>query len=300
MTVKFALQDMNNAVLDLQAADYNTFARPLKRLAQTLASDDLKEIADGLRNKVDFDCFLTSADGGGSMVGSARLNWPTDREQELGLSIALIERGAENPDWFTDFAYTYYHGGNKFIESIRKVVTSAIIPFSRDFTIYVEDNRSEERQIEDTTHDLGRIFVVHGHAEAPKEAVARFLMQMELEPVILHEQASRGMTVLEKLIANANVGYAVVLLTADDLGRSKSEDMDSNRARQNVILELGYFLGRLGRERVMAIVEKGVEIPSDYMGVVYVPLDAGGAWRQKLAQEMQVAGYEIDWNKVMR
>ena len=108
------------------------------------------------------------------------------------------------------------------------------------------------------------------------------------------------MTIFEKLIANANAGYAVVLLTADDLGRAKSEDVDGPRARQNVILELGYFLGRLGRERVMAILEDGVEIPSDYMGVVYAPLDSLGGWRQRLAQEMQAAGYLIDWNKVTR
>lgn len=300
MTGKSALQEMKNAVLDLQAADHNTFARPLKRLAQTLVSEDLKEITDGLRDKVDFDGFLAGANQGGSMVGSAKLNWPTDREQELGLAIVLIERGAETPDWFTHFAFNYYHGGSKFIESIRKVVASAIIPFNRDYAMYVEKKLQEGSQIEDSPSDLGRVFVVHGHDEAPKEAVARFVMQMELEPVILHEQASLGKTILEKLIANANVGYAVVLLTADDFGRAKSEDMDRPRARQNVILELGYFLRRLGRERVMAIVEDGVEIPSDYMGVVYAPLDAAGAWRQRLAQEMQAAGYAIDWNKVMR
>ena len=218
MTVKSSLREMKNAVLDLQAADYNTFARPLKRIAQILVSEDLKEITGELRDKVDFDGFLAGANQGGSMVGSASLNWPTDREQELGLTIVLIERGAENPDWFTDFASNYYYGGSKFIESIRKLVASAIIPFNRDYAIYVEEKRQAGFQIENSPSDLGRVFVVHGHDEAPKEAVARFVMQMALEPVILHEQASRGKTVLEKLFANANVGYAVVLLTADDLG----------------------------------------------------------------------------------
>ena len=192
MTVKSALQEMKNTVLDLQAADHNTFARPLKRLAQTLASDDLKETTDALREKVDFDDFLAGAKEGGSMVGSVRLNWPTDREQELGLTIVLIERGAENPDWFTDLAFTYYYGGSRFIESIRKVVASVIIPFNRAFSTYVEVSRQDGRQVKDPSSDLGRVFIVHGHDEAPKEAVARFVMQIGLKPVILHEQASLG------------------------------------------------------------------------------------------------------------
>ena len=300
MTVKSVLQEMRNAVLDLQAADYSTFARPLKRLAHTLQSEDLKDVVDELRSQVDFDGFLARASKGGSMVGSARPDWPTDREQELGLAVVLIERGAENPEWFNDFAYTYYHGGSQFIESIRKVVASVIVPFNRDFETHVESRFESNPRMDESPSDLDRVFVVHGRDDGAKEAVARFVMLIGMQPVILHEQASVGMTILEKLIANADVGYAVVVLTADDLGRAKSEETENLRARQNVILELGYFLGRLGRERVMAILEDGVEIPSDYMGVVYAPLDDRGAWRQTLAKEMQAAGYVIDWNKVMR
>jgi len=87
--------------------------------------------------------------------------------------------------------------------------------------------------------------------------VARFLLEVGLEPVILHEQANRGMTVVEKLQANANVGFAVVLLTPDDEGKSSTEGQLKPRARQNVILELGYFVGLLGRDRVCAL-RKGV------------------------------------------
>ena len=299
MTVKSALREMSDAILDLQAADYNTFARPLKRLAHTLGAADLNQETGRLREKVDFDGFLASATDGEGKVGSAMLHWPIDREEELGLTIMLIERGAESPEWFTDFAFNYYHGGTRLIESIRKVVSSVIVPFGRDFAAHVEDNREDRHAVQITSPDHRRVFVVHGHSEGPKEAVARFLEQRGLEPVILHEQESRGQTVLEKLIAYANVGYAVVLLTADDVGRAKSERGDRSRARQNVILELGYFLGRLGRARVLAIVEEGVEIPSDYAGVVYTKLDAARAWQQTMAREMKAAGYVIDWNTVM-
>ncbi len=71
------------------------------------------------------------------------------------------------------------------------------------------------------------------------------------------------------------------------------------RARQNVVLELGYFIGRLGRERVCALKRGEVEIPSDFGGVVYAPFDEGGGWRQTLANELQAAGFKIDWNQVM-
>lgn len=303
MTTKAALRELNNAVLDLQAADYNTYARPLKRLAATLTSDDLEPFTHKLKERVDFDTFLAGASYGG-MVGSDSLNWPTDREEELGLAIVLIERGAENPEWFLGLAHRFYYGGKKFIESIRKITTSVIVPFARDFATYVE--QSQEQSQPAVGHsppeptDVHRVFIVHGHDGAPREAVARFITKIGLEPVILHEQANQGMTTVEKLEANGNVGYAVVLLTPDDRGRGKSEEEEKPRARQNVILELGYFLGRLGRERVMAILQGNVEIPSDFMGVVYTRFHDEGAWRERLARELQSAGYEIDWNRVMR
>ena len=299
MTTKAALRELNNAVIDLQAADYNTYARPLKRLAATLTSDDLEPFTHKLKERVDFDAFLASASRGG-MVGSDSLNWPTDREEELGLAIILIERGAESPEWFLGLAHRFYYGGKKFIESIRKITTSVIIPFARDFATYVEQSLPTAGHSPPEPTDVHRVFIVHGHDGAPREAVARFITKIGLEPVILHEQASRGMTIVEKLEANGNVGYAVVLLTPDDRGRGKSEEEEKPRARQNVILELGYFLGRLGRERVMAILQGDVEIPSDYMGVVYTRFHDGGAWRESLVRELQSAGYEIDWNRVMR
>ena len=299
MTIQSTLQEMNDAILDLQSADYNTYGRPLKRLAHILASSELQSITEELKNSVDFEAFLAGADQGGGMVGTASLNWPTNREKELGLTLILIERGANDLNWFFHLSHEYYYGGNKFINSIRKLVSSVIIPFGRDFARYVEQKHSQGIILEDNPSDLNRIFVVHGHDEASRELVARFITQLGLEPVILHEQANRGMTIPEKLEVYGNVGYSVVLLTPDDLGRKRSEPDERPRARQNVILELGYFVGRLGRERTMAMLKDGVEIPSDYLGVVYTKLDQGGAWRIELARELRSSGYQIDLNKVM-
>lgn len=143
-----------------------------------------------------------------------------------------------------------------------------------------------------------QVFVIHGQNEASKHAVARFLEQLGLEPVILHERPSKGRTIIEKFEEHSQVGFAVALLTADDRGGPKGSIVLQARARQNVIFELGYFLGRIGRRRVAALYEDGVEIPSDYAGVVYIPLDAAGGWQMILAREMRDAGLSVDLNKL--
>lgn len=145
MTLKSALRDVNNAVLDLQSADYNTFERPLQKLSLALEADDLKPMAEKLLSKADFDRFLESASEGGGMMGSARLNWPSDREEELGLVIHLIHRAAKKPHWFSSLAHTYYYSGRKIVASIRKITTAVIIPFNRDFSDYAEEYSSRKQ-----------------------------------------------------------------------------------------------------------------------------------------------------------
>lgn len=298
MSVASALKEANNALLDLQAADYNTFARPLKRLANALADESLREVNDALRQGVDFDAFVAGSDQGGSMMGSASLDWPDDREKELGLALVLIEKAATDPDWFLNFAHHWYYSGSKLIAGIRKVTTNVLIPFVRDYGDYVRSQRSPTAPSIEPS-DFHRVFIVHGHDEGARETVARFVETVGLAPIILHEQANKGMTISEKLAAHANVGFAVVLLTPDDEGRKKGAAKWEARPRQNVVLELGFFVGRLGRDRVCALLKGDLEIPSDYVGVAYTPLDEGGGWRQKLAQELEAAGYVIDWNKIM-
>ena len=142
------------------------------------------------------------------------------------------------------------------------------------------------------------VFVVHGRDEGAREKVARFLERLDLKPVVLHEQPNKGRTIIEKFEDYARVGFAVILLTPDDIGKLKDDEGDFKpRARQNVILELGYFIGQLGRERVCALVKKGVEWPSDYDGVLYIPLDDSGGWEMRLIQELKSAGYDIDANR---
>jgi predicted nucleotide-binding protein len=145
-----------------------------------------------------------------------------------------------------------------------------------------------------------KVFIVHGHDEALKANTARLIERLGLETVILHEQPNRGRTVIEKFYDHSDVSYAIVLLTSDDVGKAKSaKDSElKDRARQNVIFEMGYFIGSLGRKRVCAIYQEGVELPSDYQGVLYIQHDIHSGWEAVVGKELRDAGLPVDLNKL--
>jgi hypothetical protein len=136
------------------------------------------------------------------------------------------------------------------------------------------------------------VFVVHGHDDF-RHTVEAYLRELSLRPVLLDSRPNQGRTIIEKLEAHANTSFAVVLLTPDDQGRKCGTGRLKPRARQNVVLELGYFLARLGRHRVCALYVPGVELPSDFHGVLYVELDSEGNWRKKLHRELAAAGLPV-------
>ena len=147
--------------------------------------------------------------------------------------------------------------------------------------------------------ESSKVFVVHGHDEGMKASVAGFLEKLSLQPVILHKQPNGGKTIIEKFEANADVAFAVVLMSPDDEGRERIEKEEKTcplrkRARQNVILELGYFIGRLGRERVCALKSGDIETPSDILGVLYVPYDSNDGWKIQLIKELRAAGISLE------
>ena len=145
-----------------------------------------------------------------------------------------------------------------------------------------------------------RVFVIHGRDDGSKDMVARFLENLALETVILQEQPNQGRTIIEKFEQYTDVGFAVVLCTPDDVGALATEqDSLKPRPRQNVVLEWGFFLGRIGRERVCALVKGKVEIPSDYAGVVFIDLDESGGWKIHLARELSKAGLPVDVNRLL-
>jgi predicted nucleotide-binding protein len=150
------------------------------------------------------------------------------------------------------------------------------------------------------------IFVVHGRDEAAKEAVARLIQRAGLRPVILHEQPNGGKTIIEKFERHGSAaGFAIIVATPDDVGGlavSPPANPDLKpRARQNVIGEMFWFAGRLGREKVCALVKGSLEMPTDFAGVVYTPMDDHGGWKSKVLQELEAAGYEdLNWREALK
>lgn len=122
-----------------------------------------------------------------------------------------------------------------------------------------------------------------------------------MKPVILQEQINKGMTVLEKFEAFSDrAAFAIILMTPDDKGYPVNLEYEAKyRARQNVILELGYFAAKLGRNRTLVLTKGDIELPSDIFGIVYEKLDHGEGWKIRLARELREAGFNIDMNKAI-
>ena len=195
----------------------------------------------------------------------------------------------------SEFQATYRRG----LDSAAAMLESMIDQIN-DY--WPDDNQAQIPSSPQVNHrpSSNKVFVIHGRDDGTKQTVARFLETLGLEPVILHEQANLGRTIIEKFEDHAHVGFAVALLTPDDVGSLKAEEHNSKpRARQNVIFEFGYFIGKLGRKRVCALVKGDVEKPSDYDGVLYIPLDGSDGWKMRLIKELKSAGYEVDANRAL-
>lgn len=145
-----------------------------------------------------------------------------------------------------------------------------------------------------------KVFIVHGHDSAALQETARTLERLGFEAIILHEQPDTGFTIIEKIERYTDVAFAVVLYTECDLGRDKEAKPNEEkfRARQNVVFEHGYLIAKLGRERICALVKGNVETPGDIEGVVYIPMDNGGAWKTKIVTNMKAVGLQVDANKL--
>lgn len=209
---------------------------------------------------------------------------------------------------FTDISYTLHAWStgtpdSAWEEAYRSGLTraeSVLQSMVEEVEEYWDDSSVDEGVVitpADPAQNPRDVFIVHGRDGEAKEMVARLVGQIGLNPIILHEQANEGRTIIEKFERHSSVGFAIVLLTPDDVGGLANSDELRPRARQNVVMELGYFMGRLGRQRVCALMAPSIEIPSDIAGVVYVPLDVGGAWKLALVKELKAAGFEIDANK---
>ena len=177
-------------------------------------------------------------------------------------------------------------------------LSNALYVFNKSFLGYftkaLEDiiNANPEIESDDVEKVTGNyVFIIHGHNDLLKVQLQLLLTRAGVNNLVLHEQADKGRTIIDKLVKEGkNSNYAIALLTADD----KLED-GKTRARQNVILEVGYFMGLLGKERVRLLVAEGVEIPSDLQGILYEKYDTNGAWKMKILKELMAVGIFADF-----
>jgi Predicted nucleotide-binding protein containing TIR-like domain len=291
-------KQINNAVIDLQASDLQSYPTPLRRIGRLLQHDGLQGYNNLLTAGLDLEDFLSRSNATQKgMVGSAQLLWPEDDVQILGLKLLLIRRFCDEPEMMMDFGHDFFWtGSRKIMGGVQAIVSQIIIPFVRDYRAFIEGKGSMSVDLRLPLSN--KVFIVHGHDGEAREAVARYLTMIGFDPIILNEQANKGRTVIEKVEAHSDVGFAVVLLTADDVGRANAEKKLEPRARQNVLLELGYFLARLGRANVCAFRKGDVSIPSDFAGVVWESMDGDG-WKLKLARELKAAGHTVDVSKIL-
>lgn len=223
-----------------------------------------------------------SFDVTGAMTPSPSSDFGSSNLELLDIKLDLVPKTAE----YVNAAIT--SNLPKKLRSLRSI---------RDrLEIWHETPAPVERQVEGSA-----IFLVHGRNHQARETVRSFLLRCtERDIIVLDEAPGLGADILGKLLTNAEkAAYAVVLLTGDDEGRAIGESDLRNRARQNVILELGLFIGMLGRNKVIALYESGVEIPSDFLGVTYVELDSNKAWRMALVGELRAAGIEASIDKIL-
>jgi predicted nucleotide-binding protein len=176
----------------------------------------------------------------------------------------------------------------------------SILGFIKSYRIEINKKLSKPNMTERGTKreilDRSKVFIVHGHDELAKSEVARFIEKLNLTPIILHEQANSGYTIIEKIEKYSDVGFGIVLYTPCDEGAKKGSDNFQDRARQNVVFEHGFLIGKINRKNVSALVKGNLETPNDISGVVYTDMDTSGAWKFQIANDMRKSGYNIDLN----
>lgn len=253
----------------------------------------------------------------GKKIKERRLNSEADLEQAREertkwsrYNIEYLTRAFDNeslaleyqavPQWgVIRMSPTFFQHVEGFIETVSRQITVLQSIMERLELIPESLPHSQVQAVPSSvTLSKSAVFIVHGRDDSAKTEVARFVEKLSLEAVILHEQANEGLTIIEKFERHAaTVGCAVVLLTPDDVAAPKAtpEDLKA-RARQNVILELGYFCGALTRAKVCVMYWPGVELPSDIHGLTYIPYDPQGGWHLPLARELKRAGLAVDAN----
>jgi len=244
---------------------------------------------------------------GGSMVGSKRYVLPSDPDQEASILYQFLLGIHAGTFRFQQFTIGVY-GRTRFDEAVYEFSNDIFRKMFRYLGHRLDSLEAEyEKKMPTQSQKASpsapsQVFIVHGHDNPMLDSVELLVRKMGLEPIILSDQRAEGLTIIEKFEKHSQVPHAIVLLSPDDKGCKKDEPSEKamTRARQNVVLELGFFTGKLGRHGV-TVVHKTVadfEMPSDYHGVEYIPYDDKNDWKLKLAKELERAGFKVDFSKI--
>ncbi len=213
---------------------------------------------------------------------------PAELEVAKSLSFDVYKTMSEHDDNGDKLSFHLYQQSH-LSDNIYKINNAFLGYFSQVLDDII--NANPEIDMAEPKKVTGNIaFIIHGHDTELKREVQLLLTNGGVNNIILHECPDKGRTIIDKLLEETQMaGYAIALLTPDDI-----TETGDKRARQNVILEIGYFLGKLGKERNRMIVKGDLEIPSDLHGILYEKFDNAGAWKMKLLKEMLAVGIFVD------
>lgn len=264
------------------------------------------------------------------LSGYAEENSEKPKQTEELAIIKLIKQIPEVRTWFKTSDYMghkviykekkFIQWKNKILFELKKLKQDAFILEIESLLDNVKDGWNDEKNFENASSKLEiladnvedyqekpveikeksvsivdnkKVFIVHGHDEKLKYEMSNWLRSLDLTPIILHLTANMGIkTIINKIQENSDVDCAIILMTADDLGRAKEEKELKLRARQNVVFEAGYFLGKLGEKKVILLYDKGLEAPGDLSGCVYIEADPYGGWKEQVRTEFKAMGIQ--------
>jgi predicted nucleotide-binding protein len=218
--------------------------------------------------------------------------------------------GEYSPEYKENHLIDFWHGGMgfnmddfeieiKYQEGIDPVIVilNGLIERLNEHKEYLVPKSNIVTEEKNVVLNSKKCFIVHGRENDAKETIARFISKIGLDPVILHEKPNSGKTIIEKFEDYSDAAFTIVILAPDDYGCLVSEYSDretlKKRARQNVIFELGYFIGKINRNKVIAIIVDDIEIPSDLSGIIYIKMDNDDGWKIKLVRELRELGIQI-------
>lgn len=233
---------------------------------------------------------------------SSRSRW-IDWEEERGGELELPEQFEDSKLYIYDIYKRISEAGKEgyslifdYFPTRNNNINDKVASFNEQLLPYLAKaltdivNANPEFEAQPIKVSGNKVFIIHGHDVQLKTEVQLLLHRAGVNNIVLHEQADKGRNIIEKLIEETeSANYAIALLSPDD----ELHD-GTKRARQNVILEIGYFLGKLGKSRVRVLKKGDVEIPSDLSGVLYENYDSAGSWKIKLCKELQAVGIFVD------